>query len=380
MRLLLATVLLGAIGLCARAPAPKTEPPPPPEPTDPESRIKKVVRQSYEALTLGEPERLADLVTDDVVAVGLGPQEYVTDKDALIEEVRRQLLPIGLRGETLRVARSRPKVGLAEGGQSAWVWDFPRFVRERKERRPTTWLPRVTLHLVKQTGLWKVDALHVSFGHPDADLYAPGAEKQLIAPADPGVDKGTGSEQAVGLARRLLDDIAVKVDRVSDQDRVLLLGTDPNDVFEGGKAFKDLARPRLPELKKAPFSLKLYGGPRARLGPGGKTAWVLATVQLTLYSGTGKAKKAQPLVPFRTFWVFAEEDGLWNLVLEHQSLGLLPEQRKAARAEDLKEDPEDSADAGTSDAGGSPPGGPTADGGRSPAPADAGAGGFVPFD
>jgi hypothetical protein len=120
------------------------------------------------------------------------------------------------------------------------------------------------------------------------------------------------------------------VNGVADRDEVLLLGTDPGDVFEGGRTFKDFARPRLAELKKAPFSLKMDGGPVARIT--GRSAWVLATVQFTL----GKGKDQKRLTPFRALWVFSEKNDLLDLVLEHQSLGLKPEQRKPGTADELK--------------------------------------------
>ena len=336
---------------CAKPPKSKAEKKPPPEPTDPVSKIKKVVRQSYDAVCSLEPERLEDLMIDQVVGFGFGPVDYVQNRKALIDEARQQLLPFGLHGDTLTVLKSRPRVGLADDGQSAWVWDFPRIEQERGNGKGSRiWLPRVTMHLVLDGRKWRIDAFHISYGYPDADLYAAEAEKSLVSPATLDLDKGPNSDQAVGLAKRLLEDITVKVDRVADHDEVLLLGTDPGDVFEGGRAFKDFARPKLAELTKAPFSLRMDGGPVARLAPGGKTAWVFATVVLRL--GAGKNQKT--LVPFRAFWVFADKGGMLDLVLEHQSLALKVEQRRPATADELKalkDDPPptaaSSADGGT---------------------------------
>jgi hypothetical protein len=344
-----ALVLLLLAVSCAK-PTTKKEKAPPPEPTDPISRIKKTVANTYDAICTLEPERLDAVVTDQVVGYGFGPVDYVRNKADLIEGARQQLLPFGLHGDTLRVVKSRPRVGLASDEMSAWVWDFPEIEQERGSGKGTrVWLPRVTLHLVYEFRAWRIDGFHISYGFPDADLYAPEAEKTLVAPATLEVDKGPNSDQAVGLARRLLEDITVKVNRVADSDKVLLLGTDPGDVFEGGRAFKDFATPRLAELKKAPFSLKVDGGPVARLAPGGKSAWVLATVQLKL----GKGKNEKTLVPFRAFWVFAENGDMLDLVLEHQSLGLKSEQRKPATSDELKAhkernvEPVDPPDAGT---------------------------------
>lgn len=333
LRCSLAVLLALFLADCARAPKAKAEKKAPPEPTDPVSRVKKVVQKSYDAVCALEPERLEELLSDQVVGFGFGPSDYVQSRRALIDEARQQLLPFGLRGDTLRVLKSRPRVGLSEDKLSAWVWDFPVIEQERgKGRGSRLWLPRVTMHLVYEARKWRVDAFHVSYGFPDAELYAPEAEKTLVSPAMLERDLGPNSDQAVGLARRLLEDITVKVNRVADSDDVLLLGTDPGDVFEGGRAFKDFALPRLAELKKAPFSLKLDGGPVARSTAGGKTSWVLATVQLKL--GAGKAQKT--LVPFRALWVFEEKGDMLDLVLEHQSLGLKVEQRRPATAEESR--------------------------------------------
>ena len=159
------------------------------------------------------------------------------------------------------------------------------------------------------------------------------------------MSKGPDSEQLVGLTRRMLDDIGVKIDRISDSEAVALFGTDATDVFEGGKAFKDLARPQLAQLKKAnTFLYKIEGGPRSRVAPGKKTGWVAATVTLR------DAKKGRTLVPFRALWIYAEEKGVWNLVSDHQSLGLKLEQRvalnKAPEETNPESKPRPTADAG----------------------------------
>ncbi len=107
----------------------------------------------------------------------------------------------------------------------------------------------------------------------------------------------------------------------------------------GGKAFKDLVTPQLAQIKKSnTFVYKIEGGPRAKLAAGSKSGWVAATVTLRV----GEGKKARTLVPFRALWIYADEKGVWNLVSDHQSLGLKAEQRTATRQE-----PAPGADAGT---------------------------------
>lgn len=338
-----------ALTTCAKPPPPKRvliEDDPP----DPTGQVKKLLKDAYAAIEALEPERLDTLMASDIVVFGLGPSDFFTQSQPVLEHLRQELLPFGLRGDSLKVIYTRPRIGIAEGGDSAWLHDLPRFERVRSSGRSQYWSPRITAHLVRSgKDSWKIDVIQVSLGFPDVELYAAGSEKKLIAPEDPGAAKGPDSEQLIGLTKRLLDDIGVKVDRVSDRDEVALLGTDQADVFEGGKAFKDLVKPQLAQIKKAnTFVYKIEGGPRAKLAPGLKSGWVAATVTLRV----GEGKKARTLVPFRALWIYAEEKGLWNLVSDHQSLGLKNEQRTATKEEDLpKREVARSLDAGVTDGG-----------------------------
>lgn len=330
MRTLCAAILLA--GFCAKPPPPKSveiEDVPP----DPEGQVKKTLQDAYAAIEALEADRFEKLLTPDATGFGMGPSDFFKEQPSALEHLRQELLPFGLRGDGLKVVFSQPRVGIAESGMSAWVSDLPRVKWTKPGRSPGFWSVRVTLHLVK-TGAdkWLIDAFHVSQGFPDADLYAAGSEKKLVSPEDPGVFRGPDSDQLVGLTKRLLEDIAVKVDRVSDRDDVALIGTDATDVFEGGKKFKDLVKPQLAAIKKAnTYTYKLEGGPRTKLGPGHKSGWLIATLTLTVGSG----KKARTLVPFRALWVYAEEKGVWNLISDHQSLGLKLDQRTAIKEEDV---------------------------------------------
>ena len=297
------------------------------DPPDAAGQTKKLLKDAYSAIEALEPDRMEKLLSPDVVAFGFGAGDFFTQAPLVLEHLRQEFVPFGLRGDSLKVIYSKPRIGIAEGGQSAWLHDLPRIERIRQGGRSQFWSPRITAHLVRSgKDSWQIDAIHVSLGFPDADLYAAGSEKKLLPPEDPGSAKGPDSEQLIGLTRRLLEDIAVKVARVSDRDEVALLGTDQTDVFEGGKAFKDLVKPQLAQIKKSnTFVYKIEGGPRAKLAPGAKSGWVVATVTLRV----GEGKKARTLVPFRALWIYAEEKGVWNLVSDHQSLGLKLEQRVA---------------------------------------------------
>lgn len=336
MRVLVAAVLLA--GFCAKPPPPKhveIEDAPP----DAEGQAKKLLKDAYAAIEAIEADRFEKLLAADVTGFGLGASDFFKDQPSVLEHLRQELLPFGLRGDGLKVVWSKPRVGIDESGNSGWISDLPRWKWTKNNRAPQYWAPRVTLHIVKSgSDKWQIDAFHVSLGFPDTDLYAPGSEKKLIPPEDPQPFRGPDADQLVGLTKRLLDDIAVKVDRVSDRDDVALIGTDATDVFEGGKKFKDLVKPQLAAIKKAnTYTYKLEGGPRAKLGPGNKSGWVLATVTLKV----GEGKKARVLVPFRALWVYAEEKGVWNLISDHQSLGLKLDQRTPITEADLpKPEPE----------------------------------------
>lgn len=323
--LLVALVLCG----CPKAPPPKKVAPPPPP--DPKAEVRELVKTVYSTLETGDPDPIKTLIAPDVMAYGLGPSDTFAQRDPLINFARQELLSISLESEVLRIRSGRVDVGLALGEQSAWFWDLPR-VEYEKKGKTTTWLARVTGHAVKLDGQWSIDAVHVSLGVPDEKIYAPDAAKKYLPPADVLAERGKDSDELVGLARRILDDVVVKVDRTSERSEVVLLGTGPGELFEGGKAFKDLVKPKLNEIKKAVFSYKVDGPVRSRLAPGQGTGWVAANVVLRL----GAGKKQQVLPPFRVLWVFAEEKGLWNLVSEHQSLALKQEMRSTADDDAIK--------------------------------------------
>lgn len=376
-------MLVVALVLCAcpKAPPPKKVAPPPPP--DPKAEVRELVKTVYSTLETGDPDPIKPLVAPDVMAYGLGPSDTFAQRDPLINFARQELLSISLESEVLRIRSGRVDVGLALGEQSAWFWDLPR-VEYEKKGKTTTWLARVTGHAVKLDGQWTIDAVHVSLGVPDEKIYAPDAAKKYLPPADVLAERGKDSDELVGLARRILDDVVVKVDRTSERPEVVLLGTGPGELFEGGKAFKDLVKPKLNEIKKAVFSYKVDGPIRSRLAPGQGTGWVAANVVLRL----GAGKKQQVLPPFRVLWVFAEEKGLWNLVSEHQSLALKQELRspaddEAIRAFELvdkvrraRTDPRPVASSAVTDAGSPPPPASSGKGGKVTASADGGIGTF----
>src|SRR5581483_8863427 len=148
----------------------------PPVVIDPVADVKGRVADLYAALTAQEPERLGDLLTQDAMVFGLGPKDAYTDRDEAIEAARTQLIPIGLKGDSFKLTRSSVKVALAPLEGSAWFYDFPRFEQVRPGKAPRHWAVRVTGHAVREEG-WRIDALHVSIGFPDAQLYADDASK-----------------------------------------------------------------------------------------------------------------------------------------------------------------------------------------------------------
>jgi hypothetical protein len=322
--LAMVAVLVG----CPKAPPPKkVEPAPPP---DPRAEVREAVKFVYSTLETGDPDPLAASLAPDVMAYGLAPSDTWAQRDGVINSARQQLLAIGLGTATLRIKTGRVDVGVSADGTSAWFWDVPRVEWETKARR-TKWLVRVTGHALKADGRWVIDAVHVSLAVPDEKIFAADASKKYLAPADVLAERSADADQLVGLSRRVLDDIGVKFDRVSERPEVVIVGTGPTEFFENGKRFKELLKPQLAALKKSVFSYKVDGPIRAHLAPGGHTGWVAANVVLR----QGAGKKAITAPPFRVLWVFVEENGVWNLVSEHQSLALKDELRSPASEEEL---------------------------------------------
>lgn len=313
---------------CVKAPPKKVvEPPPVLEPVE---AVRAVLEEAYAAVEAGDADRLRPLFTDDALVFGLGPSDTWSGGETVLEKARQALLPVGLAGDGVKVVDSRPVAGLSEDGRSAWLFDLPK-VKTVHLEKDATWLPRLTAHLVQVDGKWLMDALHVSLAVPDQLLSAPDAAKRLLPPTDVPAERGPDSDQVVGLVRRALEDYAVKVDRTSERAEFVQLGTSPSEVFIGGKAFKDLIRPQLGAIRKAGFSWKLDGNLRVKVAPGGKSGWAAAVVVQRM--GFGKRQQTYP--PFRFLWVVVEENGLWNIASEHQSLAVREELRDGANAEEL---------------------------------------------
>ncbi|MBI3185862.1 MAG: nuclear transport factor 2 family protein [Myxococcales bacterium] len=326
-KLFVALVAASAIG-CARAPPPKREPVEV-RPPSPEEQLRKLARRAYAALAEGELESWAGHAAGDAHVFGLGPGDAYVRPESCVEEARRQLIPIGLVGDSLHAKGSEVKVGVAPGGQSAWLWDFPVMEQRGEGGVKGRWKVRLTAHAYLDGKSWRLDAVHASVGYPNEDLYRPSAGENLGAPAELSNDVPPDAEPLVEGVKRLVGDPKLKIERTSDRDEVVLIGTDAAEVFEGGKSFKEWARAQLPQLEKAVFSMKLAPGVRARVAPSGETGWVAGNVVLTL--GTGK--KALTLPPFRGLFIFLRDGEEWSLVSDHQSVGVPTDLRQPLAVE-----------------------------------------------
>ena len=309
--------------------------PPPPQkiveetPPDPKSEAGAVLKAAYAALEASEPERLVELLAADAMVFGLGPSDTFNYRDPLIERLKQELMPLGLRGDTMKI-ESDARVGIADGGRSAWMVDLPRVVFSHQGEE-TVWLPRITAHATLDGTHWRIDALHLSLAVADDDFYAADALKRFTSPTEVANERGPDSDQLIGVTRRMQEAPGVKLDRISGRDDVFLVGSAPTDVYPGQQLL-DL-RPRIAELRKAYVAPKLDGPLRARLAPDGKTGWA-AGIVITRHPTT---KKTLPAL--RALWVFAEEKGFWNIVGEHMSVALKTDQRTPSTPAELKAPP-----------------------------------------
>ena len=290
-----------------------------------------MIETLYAAVEAGDADQLEPLFTEDALVFGLGPSDTWQGGTVIVDRARQTLLPIGLAGDTVKVEDSqrgggpRPRTEYA-----AWAFDLPRVTTTHKGKCET-WLPRLTAHLVRDGDRWRIDALHLSLSVPDSLVFAPDAAKRLLAPADVTNDRSPDSEQVIGVVKRSLDDYGGEDRSHQRARRVRAAGHVGAEVFIGGKAFKDLIKPQLGAIKKAGYSWKLDGNLRVKLAPGGKSGWAAAVV--VQRQGTGK--KLQVFPAFRVLWTLVEEDGVWNISSEHQSLAVKEELREPASDEQL---------------------------------------------
>lgn len=285
----------------------------------------------YRALEAGNADLLEPFFTDDALVFGLGPGDTWQGNGLIVEHVRGALVPVGLAGWTMQIEGSRPVVGFAEEGASAWLSDFPKVVVTHAQKSEV-WLPRVTAQLVREGERWRIDALHVSLAVPDELISLPDAPKRWVVPADVTKARSPRVDQVVGLVRRVLEDYGVKIERTSERDEFVQLGTSPTELFVGGKTFKALLKPQLPAIQKAGYSWKVDGNIAARVDEGAKAGWVAALVVQRQLAG----RKQQTYPTFRVLWTLIQENGIWNISSEHQSLAMNDDFRTPANDEQLK--------------------------------------------
>lgn len=310
---------------CVHTPAPA------PVVLPPREALTQVLQAMYEAVARAEAERLAPFLVEDALVFSLGPMDSYNLRDTCLARVAQSLAGLALAGDSVRIVESHPVIGVAAGEHSAWLSDLPR-VELLRGGVKTTWLPRLTAHAVLVDGRWVFDAVHVSLAVPDAIVFAPDAAKGWPPPPELSNQHAKDSDELVGLTRRLLEDFAVKLERTSDRDEFLQVGTAPAEVFASGRRFKELVRPQLAAIQKAGYSWKLDGPLRTGLSADGNSGWAAGNVVLRV----GGPRKAQVLPPFRTLWLFVKEAGVWNLAGEHQSLGVREEARFPATEEELR--------------------------------------------
>ncbi|MHB8875442.1 MAG: nuclear transport factor 2 family protein [Myxococcaceae bacterium] len=287
-------------------------------PADPADPLRKLLARTYSALGRGEVDEVTSAFTQSVVAFGPAPADSLQGREPVTDELRRRLMPLTFGGGRLHVTSSAPKIGLAKGGKSAWLWDLPTVERVKEGKGVLPYKVRLTAHAVEEAGSWAIDAVHLSVGLTDEELFKPGAPKTLGLPRDAAEERGLGTAPLVELLNLVLKDQAAKIERTSDRDEVVLIGTGPAELFEGGKKFKEWGRGMLPQLKKAVVKLKVDGPITARLAPDGETGFIATTLSLTL----GAGRKAQTLPPFRSLWVFVKEGDAWSVVEDHESSGV----------------------------------------------------------
>ena len=103
---------------------------------------------------------------------------------------------------------------------------------------------------------------------------------------------------------------------VSLQEGAMFIGTDPNEWWEGFKAFVDAIRVQAEEM----------GGVGLQIVPGQLRAYRQGSVGWTIDSNASFRLPDGTEVPFRNSAVYLQEDGEWKLIHAHTSIGVRNEE------------------------------------------------------
>ncbi|MGB8383469.1 MAG: nuclear transport factor 2 family protein [Dermatophilaceae bacterium] len=264
--------------------------------------LRTAVENLLQAWLRADAGGLADAVADDVVAVGIGPHDLFVGRQAVVEAAHER----AARGQAAQLTQPiTVRHGLAVGGRSGWGWALAQDVAGPWPAQ----VLRASVAVARDHGRWRAVHLHVSFGLANEQLEE---YRRVLPPLAPFGDDV--SADARDLVRLLKASMGVqRLSLIADRPDVVVIGTDPEEVYEGAATYRAAVEPILAQAKEleSVMQCEFPGGLRAALTPDRTTGFVAGNVVA--------AFGEQSLPPFRLGWVFTRLDDDFRLVCDHHS-------------------------------------------------------------
>jgi hypothetical protein len=200
------------------------------------------------------------------------------------------------------------RVGMAPGGRSGWFWGLT-----RSASGPTGSGARVRVSGSVSLGdddRWTVGHMFVSAAISNERL----PEYQSLAPTLTLLPHRVqpGSEELVDLLHANLG--IERLDTLPRRDDIVVIGTDPTEVFQGAQAYLEAFTPMRAQLEELQASVRVdvVGGIRTALSPDGQTGYLATHLSSTV--------AGNQLPTLRVAWVFGRLAGNeFRLVCDHHA-------------------------------------------------------------
>ena len=273
---------------------------------DNRSTVQGVVAAVYERWWDGSSTGWDQLLAPDSVVLGPGADEVYLGRDGTSGSARP--------GEP---ATERPapapdigtvRVGISPAGQSGWFWGF---ARSPHGSTGSSAQLRVSGSVSRGAdGRWTVCHMFVSEAIGNERL----GEYQLLAPTLTLLPQRVrpGAENLVPLLHANLG--IERLDTLPRRDDIVVIGTDPAELFQGAQAYLDAFAPMRVQLEELQSTLRVdvVGGIDAALTPDAQTGYLATHLSSTV------AGKRLPTL--RVSWVFSRLAGnQFRLVCDHHA-------------------------------------------------------------
>jgi hypothetical protein len=275
------------------------------------SAVATLVTTLVQMLRDGPAENIDGIVADDAIVIGPGAHDVAAGAQAppSLREWSARLKRAGMTVSDDPVAMH---VAVSASGASAWAWAFP-VVRTGAGETPSRLRVTVLADIVEAS--WRLVHVHLSCGLANAELAS--RPERIAAPVQTADDIARGSDP---LRQLVLDNLGPgMIDLIAPGPDVVVIGTDPEEVFEGADSWLAIAEPLREQAAQlaATSRHRLLGGVQTRMTRDDQCAALTGVVALDFGGG--------PLPPFRLGWIFTRMAGAFRLVCDHHSLPMVDE-------------------------------------------------------